>query len=210
MPRFAANLSMMFTEWEFLDRFKAAAEAGFEAVEFLFPYEHTPEQVGLALAGGGLTQALYNLPPGDFARGERGIASLAGREDEFRASVETALSYVHETGVKRLHMMAGLADPNDPVAQKTYRASLAYAADKLGEQGIDLLLEPINGKGHAGLFPQRFRSGGGLCSRIRPAECPFAIRHVSLRIDPWRRLGTTEGALSARRPCPDRPRQRPA
>ena len=156
MPRFAANLSMMFTEWEFLDRFKAAAEAGFEAVEFLFPYEHTPEQVGLALTGGNLTQALYNLPPGDFGRGERGIAALAGREDEFRAAVDTALTYVHETGVKRLHMMAGLADPNDPVAQKTYRASLAYAADKLGEQGVDLLLEPINGKDMPGYFLNDF------------------------------------------------------
>ena len=135
MPRFAANLSMMFTEWEFLDRFRAAAEAGFEAVEFLFPYEHTPEQIGLALAGSGLTQALYNLPPGDFGKGERGIASLAGREDELRASVDTALSYVHETGVRRLHMMAGLADPNDPVAQKTYRASLAYAADNSASRG---------------------------------------------------------------------------
>ena len=73
MPRFAANLSMMFTEWDFLDRFKAASEAGFDAVEFLFPYEHAPEKIGLALAGGELEQALFNLPPGDWARGERGM-----------------------------------------------------------------------------------------------------------------------------------------
>lgn len=156
MPRFAANLSMMFNEWEFLDRFKAAAEAGFEAVEFLFPYEHPVEQVSLALAGAELEQALFNLPPGDWAKGERGMAAIPGREAEFRASVETALTYAHATGVKRLHMMAGHADPGDPAAQAAYRASLAHAADKLAEQGIDLLLEPINGKDMPGYFLNDF------------------------------------------------------
>ncbi|HEY5794247.1 MAG TPA: 2-oxo-tetronate isomerase [Bosea sp. (in: a-proteobacteria)] len=156
MPRFAANLSMMFNEWAFLDRFKAASDAGFAAVEFLFPYEHPAEQVGLALTGGELEQALFNLPPGDFAKGERGIAALAGREAEFKAGVETALAYAHETGVKRLHMMAGLAAPNDPVAQETYRASLAHAADALAPHGIDLLLEPINGKDMPGYFLNDF------------------------------------------------------
>ena len=156
MPRFAANLSMMFTEWDFLDRFKAAADAGFDAVEFLFPYEHPVEQVGLALVGGEVEQALFNLPPGDFAKGERGIAALAGREAEFRAGVETALAYARETGVKRLHMMAGLADPDDRVAQDTYRSSLAYAADALAAHGIDLLLEPINGRDMPGYFLNDF------------------------------------------------------
>jgi hydroxypyruvate isomerase len=156
MPRFAANLSMMFNEWEFLDRFKAAADAGFTAVEFLFPYEHPAEKVGLALAGAELEQALFNLPPGDFANGERGIASLAGREAEFRAGLDTALPYIHETGVKRIHMMAGLADPNDPAAQARYRDALAYAADRLAEHGVDLLLEPINGKDMPGYFLNDF------------------------------------------------------
>ena len=156
MPRFAANLSMMFTEWAFLDRFKAASDAGFEAVEFLFPYDYACEQVGLALAGGELQQALFNLPPGDFANGERGIAALAGREDEFKAGVETALRYAHETGVKRLHMMAGLADPDDEKAQATYLASLAYAADALAPHGINLLLEPINGRDMPGYFLNDF------------------------------------------------------
>ena len=156
MPRFAANLTLMFTELPFLDRFEAAAKAGFKGVEVLLPYEWPAAEIAARLKANGLTQALFNAAAGDFARGERGIASLAGREDEFRASVDTALSYVHETGVKRLHMMAGLADPNDPVAQKTYRASLAYAADKLGEQGIDLLLEPINGKDMPGYFLNDF------------------------------------------------------
>jgi hydroxypyruvate isomerase len=156
MPRFAANLSMMFTEWEFLDRFKAASDAGFEAVEFLFPYDYAHEKIGLALVGAELEQALFNLPPGDFANGERGIAALAGREEEFRAGIETALLYVHETGVKRLHMMAGLADPADAAAQARYRDAIAYAADRLAEHGIDLLLEPINGKDMPGYFLNDF------------------------------------------------------
>lgn len=156
MPRFAANLSMMFNEWDFLDRFKAASDAGFEAVEFLFPYEHPAEQVGLALAGAEVEQALFNLPPGDFAKGERGMAAIPGREAEFRAGIETALPYVHQTGVKRLHMMAGHADPNDPAAQAAYRASIAYAADVLAEHGLDLLLEPINGRDMPGYFLNDF------------------------------------------------------
>jgi hydroxypyruvate isomerase len=156
MPRFAANLSMMFTEWEFLDRFKAAGDAGFTAVEFLFPYEYASEKIGLALAGAGLEQALFNLPPGDWAKGERGMAALPGREAEFRAGIDTALAYAHETGVKRLHMMAGHADPKDPAAQKAYRASIAYAADTLAEHDIDLLLEPINGRDMPGYFLNDF------------------------------------------------------
>src|SRR5690349_13204890 len=116
MPRFAANLSMMFNEWSFLDRFAAAAEAGFDAVEFLFPYEHPAEEVGRRLREAGLTQALFNLPPGDFTRGERGIAALPGREAEFRAGLEQAVPYIEATGVRRIHMMSGLADPRDPAA----------------------------------------------------------------------------------------------
>src|ERR1700709_2507339 len=109
MPRFAANLSMMFTEHPFLDRFAAASEAGFTAVEFLFPYDHTPEAVGDALRRNGLTQALFNLPPGDFALGERGLAALPARADELAAGVDTALRYTAATGCKTLHLMAGNA-----------------------------------------------------------------------------------------------------
>lgn len=156
MPRFSANLSMMFTEWEFLDRFKAAGDAGFEAVEFLFPYEYPSEKIGLALAGAQLEQALFNLPPGDVARGERGMAAIPGREAEFRDSVATALAYARETGVKRLHLMAGHADPADPAAQGAYRSAIAYAADALAPHGIDLLLEPINGVDMPGYFLNDF------------------------------------------------------
>ena len=98
MPRFAANLSLMFNEVPFLDRFEAAARAGFDAVEFLFPYEHSPEAVGARLRDNGLTQALFNLPPGDFAKGERGLAALPERLDELKAGVDTALRYAEALG----------------------------------------------------------------------------------------------------------------
>ena len=113
MPRLAANLSMMFNEVPFLDRFDAAAKAGFTAVEFLFPYDHSAQEVGKRLRGNGLTQALFNLPPGDWAAGEKGFAALPARFDDLKKSVHTALPYAQATGVKRLHLMAGIADRSD-------------------------------------------------------------------------------------------------
>jgi len=107
MARFAANLSMMFNEVDFPDRFARAAKAGFEAVEFLFPYDYPPEDVAGWLNDNGLTMALFNMPPGDWNAGERGMAAIAGREDEFRAGVDTALAYAKATGVPHLHAMAG-------------------------------------------------------------------------------------------------------
>ena len=156
MPRFAANLSMMFKEWAFLDRFKAASDAGFSAVEYLFPYEHAPEVVAAALAGNRLEQALFNLPPGDWNKGERGLASHPDRQAEFRASVATAFVYARATGVKRLHMMAGLADSADPRAEAAYLDSLRYAADLLGAEGLELMLEPINPRDMPGFFLNDF------------------------------------------------------
>jgi hydroxypyruvate isomerase len=138
--------------------------------------------VGLALAGGELEQALFNLPPGDWTKGERGIAALPGREAEFRASLDTALPYVRETGVKRLHMMAGIADPNDPAAETAYRESLAYAADKLGEHGIDLLIEPINAKDMPGYFLNDFeRAAAYVREAGRPnVKLQFDMYHCDL------------------------------
>src|SRR3712207_6127043 len=109
MPTFAANLSLMFTEWSFLDRFAAAADAGFEAVEFLFPYDFPPEEIGKRLRDKRLTQALFNLPPGDWANGERGLAAFPERRAEFRAGLDLALRYAEATGVGRVHLMSGLA-----------------------------------------------------------------------------------------------------
>ena len=156
MPNFAANLSMMFTEWSFLYRFDAAAEAGFKAVEFLFPYDFAAEAIAERLTRNGLTQALFNLPPGDWAAGERGLAALPDRFDEFRAGVGRALDYAEATGVKRLHMMAGLADHRDAATLASYERALAHAADRLAEHGLDLLLEPINGRNMPGFFLNDF------------------------------------------------------
>ncbi|WP_288585028.1 2-oxo-tetronate isomerase [uncultured Methylobacterium sp.] len=156
MPRFAANLTLMFTEVPFLDRFAEAAEAGFEAVEFLFPYEHPPEAIGERLKAHGLTQALFNLPPGDWAAGERGLAALPDRFEELKAGVETALAYARATGVKRLHLMAGMADRNDAAARDSYRRAVAWAAERVGREGLDLVLEPINARNMPGYFLNDF------------------------------------------------------
>lgn len=166
MPVFAANLTMMFNEWPFLDRFDAAADAGFAAIEYLFPYEATPEAIAERLARNNLQQALFNLPPGDWAAGERGIAALPGRFDALKAGVERALDYAAATGVERLHLMAGLADPNDEDAASSYRRSVVYVAGRLSEKGIDLLLEPINGRNMPGYFLDDFGAAERLIGEL--------------------------------------------
>lgn len=154
MPRFAANLSMMYQEHAFLDRFDAAAADGFRAVEFLFPYEHPPEHIALALRRNGLTQALFNLPPGDWAAGERGMAALPGREDEFADSVGRAIGYARATGCTRLHAMAGLvpAGGDRERMRQTFVSNLRLAARQLAPHGITLLIEPINTRDMPGYF----------------------------------------------------------
>jgi 2-dehydrotetronate isomerase len=156
MPVFAANLSMMFNEWSFLDRFDAAAEAGFSAVEYLFPYQEKPEAIADRLTRNGLTQALFNLPPGDWNAGERGMAALASRFDDLVSSIDQALDYAKATGAKRLHLMAGVAPSSNVDAQKAYRRSIEYAAEKLAEHAIDVLLEPINPRNMPGYFLHDF------------------------------------------------------
>src|SRR3981081_4615037 len=131
MPRFAANLSMMFNEVPFLDRFDAAARAGFTAVEFLFPYEHPAEAIGERLRRNGLTQALFNLPPGNWEPGEKGFAALPHRFPALQQSVQTALPYAQATGVKRLHLMAGIAKRSDPKAVAAFNKSVVWAAEFL-------------------------------------------------------------------------------
>src|SRR6188768_3930800 len=146
MPRFAANLSMMFTEVPFLDRFEAAAKAGFTSVEFLFPYDHPAEEIGKRLKANGLTQALFNLPPGNWDAGEKGFAALPDRFTDLQQSLRTALPYAQATGVKRLHLMAGIADRSDPKAVAAFRRSVAWAADFVAPHYLDIVLEPINSR----------------------------------------------------------------
>jgi hydroxypyruvate isomerase len=166
MPKFAANLSMMFNEWEFLDRFAAAAGQGFGAVEFLFPYAHPPEAIARALERAGLTQALFNLPPGDWEAGERGFACKPERSSEFRASVATALTYAEATGVKRLHVMSGHGDRNDPLARDAFIASLRHACEAAASHGIDILIEPINGRDMPGYFMNDFGFAAALIEAL--------------------------------------------
>lgn len=166
MPRFAANLTMMFNEWSFLDRFEAAAQAGFTAVEYLFPYTFEPEQIGERLRRLGLTQALFNLPPGDWEKGDRGLAALPGRADEFRASVVTALRYAEATGVKRLHVMSGIASREDAAAAQAYRAALDFACGQAADKGIDILIEPINPRDMPGYFLNDFNFAADLIGSL--------------------------------------------
>jgi len=166
MPRFAANLSMMFSEHAFLDRFEAAAAAGFEAVEFLFPYDYPAKDIAARRIVAGVEQALFNLPPGDWGGGERGLAALPERKAEFRQSVRTALDYATVIGAPRLHMMAGLADPGSQTHRAAYRDSLAFAADMAAEQGIEVLIEPLNRRDMPGYFLNDFDGAAELIAGL--------------------------------------------
>lgn len=146
MPKFAANLSMLFTELDFLDRFAAARQAGFDAVEFLFPYAYEAEQIAQRLLEHRLTLVLHNMPPGDWSKGERGMACDPDRTLEFRQGVQRALDYATRLGVRQLHCMAGILPPQvtPQQARQTLTDNLGYAADRLKPHGIRLLIEPIN------------------------------------------------------------------
>ena len=146
MPRFAANLTMLFNEVPFLDRFERAARAGFETVEFLFPYAFPKEEVAARLKGNRLKLVLHNLPAGDWDAGERGIACLPDRVDEFREGVGRAIEYGSALGAPQLNCLAGKAPlgATDDMLRKTFVANLKYAAAELKKAGIRLLIEPIN------------------------------------------------------------------
>ena len=154
MPRFSANLTMLFTEHDFLDRFDAAAKAGFTAVEYVGAYDHPPEVVAERLKRNRLSQALFNLPAGDWAAGERGIAVLPDRVAEFRESVDKAIVYAKATGCERVNCLAGIAPRGVPRTKlkETFVANLAFAAPKMKEAGVKLLIEPVNTRDIPGFF----------------------------------------------------------
>ncbi|WEX11090.1 2-oxo-tetronate isomerase [Chelativorans sp. AA-79] len=146
MPKFSANLSMLYPELPFTERFAAAARDGFMAVEYLGPYDLPAEEVAELLRRNGLEQALFNVPSGDWAGGERGLGSLPGRVEEFRAGVETAIRYARALDCKRVNVLAGIA-PQGIAAEaleETLVGNLRYAAPQMKDAGIRLLLEPIN------------------------------------------------------------------
>jgi 2-dehydrotetronate isomerase len=151
MPRFAANLSMMFTERPFIERFDAAAAAGFEAVEYLFPYEHDAQLLRDALDAAELHQALFNAPPGDWTQGERGLAAIPGRGVAFRELFEQAVRYADVIGPDRIHVMAGIT--TGTWARATYIDNLRWAADRVPDR--TLVIEPINTRDIPGYFLNR-------------------------------------------------------
>lgn len=166
MPKFAANLTTMFNEWTFLDRFKAAADAGFKAVEFLFPYEHPADSLSKALSTNGLKQVLFNLPPGDWANGERGLASLPERAQEFQASVKTALDYANALNVPCLHVMSGLSDKFNGYAVAAYRKALEFTCKAAAQYGITIVIEPINPRDMPGYFMNDFNCAANLIADL--------------------------------------------
>ncbi|WP_296251743.1 hydroxypyruvate isomerase [Pseudomonas sp. UBA4194] len=154
MPRFAANLSMLFTEQDFLSRFAAAAKAGFTGVEYLFPYDYELADLKAQLDAHGLTQVLFNLPAGDWAKGERGIACHPDRVEEFRAGVDRAIAYAQVLGNTQINCLAGITPTgvDDGLVRKTLVNNLAYAADRLGGAGIRLIMEAINTRDIPGFY----------------------------------------------------------
>lgn len=154
MPKLAANLTTMFGEASFLDRFALAARAGFGAVEFQFPYEFKAADIRGRLADNGLRLVLFNMPPGDWRTGERGIAALPGRESEFRDGVARALDYALDLGCTRLHALAGVASAGADAQRmrETYLANLRFAAQFAGVSGVEVLIEPISAESIPGYF----------------------------------------------------------
>jgi hydroxypyruvate isomerase len=157
MPQFAANLSMLYQEHAFLDRFEAAARDGFQAVEYLFPYAFSKEDIAARLNAHGLKQVLFNAPPGDWDAGERGLASLPGRETEFRSGIAKALEYAVALDCPRIHVMAGLLPDGVEHAAHypTYISNLRWAAQQADAVGRDVLIEPINTRDIPGFFLNR-------------------------------------------------------
>lgn len=168
MPRFSANLSMLFGEHDFLDRFDAAAKAGFKGVEYIGPYDYPPEIVSERLKKNGLSQVLFNLPPGDWASGERGIAVLPDRIDEFRKGVDTAITYAKALDCKQVNCLAGIAPKGFETAalEAVFTENLRYAASRLKDAGIRLLIEPINTIDIPGFFLNTSRQALALIDKV--------------------------------------------
>ena len=184
MPRFAANLTMLFTELPFLDRFEAAAKAGFKGVEFLFPYPFAKDDIAVRLRDFALTPVLHNLPAGDWDAGERGIAILAGREAEFRAGVPRAIEYASALGCAQVNCLVGIApkDATDARLRATLVENLRFGADALAKAGIRLLIEPINTLDIPGFYLNRTRQAAALIEEVGSSNLfiQYDIYHMQI------------------------------
>jgi hydroxypyruvate isomerase len=157
MPKFAVNLSMLFTSHDFLDRFEAAANAGFSAVEYLFPYDYPPEEIASRLEKHNLKQVLFNLPAGDWNAGERGITCSPSRTEEFKRGVDDAIKYAKALNCNQVNCLAGIAEEglSANILRSTFVSNLRYAAERLEREGLTLLIESINTRDIPGFFLNR-------------------------------------------------------
>jgi hydroxypyruvate isomerase len=184
MPRFAANLTMLFNELEFLERFAAARQAGFRGVEYLFPYPYKKEELAGRLDEFGLTQVLHNLPAGDWGKGERGIACLPGRVGEFQEGVGSAIEYAHALRCTQVNCLAGIApaDADAGVVRVTLVSNLKFAAAQLGAAGIRLLLEPCNTRDIPGFYVNRSQQALDIIAEVGSANLflQYDIYHMQI------------------------------
>ncbi len=184
MPKLAANLSMLFRERPFLDRFAAAAAAGFRAVEYQYPYEAAPQDVASRAQEAGVEVVLHNMPPGDAALGEHGTACIPGREARFRADLETAIAYARRARCPRLHVMAGVTPAGTDRARMhaTYVANLRLAAARLREEGMQLLIEPLSAGTVAGCFLDSSRQAEAVLDELAApnAFLQYDLFHMQL------------------------------
>ena len=168
MAKFAANLTMMFNEVDFLDRFEAAANAGFKAVEYLFPYEFDKDEIAEKLHTHGLTQVLHNLPAGDWDAGDRGNACQPDRVGEFQEGVGKAIEYATALGCDQINCLAGIppSDVEPDVLQETFVSNLKFAAAKLKDAGITLLVEPVNIRDIPGFYLIHTNQGRAIIQQV--------------------------------------------
>ena len=211
MPKFAANLSMMYPEVAFLERFEAAAQDGFKAVEYLFPYAYSPAELAVRLKSNGLQQVLFNAPPGGLdaasiaqawdQAGDRGTACIPGRQAEFQAGVLLALDYAAALACPRIHLMAGLIPPGlqREDVQPTYIANLRWAAARAAAQGCDVLIEPINTRDIPRFFLNRQDHAHEIVAEVGAANlkvqmdlyhCQIVEGDVAMKIRKYLPLGT--------------------
>jgi 2-dehydrotetronate isomerase len=204
MLRFAANLSFLYGEYDFPERFAAAAKDGFTGVEYLFPYDYPAQQLATRLQENSLVQVLFNAPPGNWAAGERGLASLPGREAEFHTAIQTALAYAQALACPRVHVMSGLQPSGAEryAMRRTFVANLAWAAELAAPAGVELLIEPINTRDMPGYFLNRQDEAHAIVDEIgNPAlkvqmdlyHCQIVEGDVSMKLRKY--LGKNVGHL---------------
>ena len=198
MLRFNANLSLMFNEHNFLDRFGAAARAGFQGVEFLFPYSHSISDIKEALEANQLAQVLFNLPPGDWEKGERGMCCHPNRQNEFREGVEIALEYATGLGCQQIHVMAGIKPEGVPMdaLSETYVENLRFAAELCEQKNVRLLIEAINSRDMPGYFLSKSAQAISVIEKVGSSNLLFQYDIYHMQIMEGDLLSTITELLS--------------